>query len=34
MGRLEMLNLLKNLNCLELFELSFAMSISARDNKR
>jgi hypothetical protein len=32
-GRLEMLNLLENLDCLELCELSFAMSIRARDNK-
>jgi hypothetical protein len=35
MGRLEVLNLLEDLNCLELCELSFAMSVSlARDNKR
>ena len=33
MCRLEMLNLLENLDCLELCELSFAMSIRARDNK-
>ena len=33
MGRLEMLNLLKDLDCLELCELSFAMSMRARDNK-
>ena len=34
MGRLEMLNLLEDLDCFELCELSFAMSIRARDNKR
>ena len=34
MGRLEMLNLLEDLDCLEFCELSFAMSIRARDNKR
>jgi len=33
MGRLEMLNLLEALACLELCELSFAMLIRARDNK-
>ena len=33
MGRLEMLNLLEDLDCLELCELSFAMSIRARYNK-
>ena len=36
MGRLEMslLNLLEDLECLKLCELSFAMSMRARDNKR
>ena len=34
MCRLKMLNLLEDLDCLELCELSFAMSIRARDNKR
>ena len=34
MCRLEMLNLLEDLDCLELCELSFAMSIRGRDNKR
>ena len=34
MCRLKMLNLLDDLDCLELCELSIAMSIRARDNKR
>ena len=34
MGRLDMLNLLEDLVCLERCELSFAMLITARDNKR
>ena len=34
MGRLEMLNLLGDLDCLERCELSFAISMRARDNKR
>ena len=34
MGRLEMLNPLKDLDCLERCELSFAMSMRTRDNKR
>ena len=33
MGRLEMLNLLEDLGCLELRELSFAMLIKKGDNK-
>ena len=33
MGHLEMLNLLEDLDCLELCELSFAMSNRTRDNK-
>ena len=33
MNRLEMLNLLKDLDRLELCELYFAMSIRTRDNK-
>jgi len=33
-GRLKLLNQLEDLECLELCELSFAMSIRARDNKR
>ena len=33
MGRLEILNLLEDLDCLELCGLSFAMSMRARDNK-
>ena len=34
MGRLKMLSLLEDLDCLELCELSFAMSIRTRDNKQ
>ena len=34
MGRLEMLNLLGDLDCLERCELSFAISMRTRDNKR
>ena len=34
MDRLEMLSLLKTLNCLELFELSFAMLISTTSVER
>jgi hypothetical protein len=34
MGRLKMLNLLEDLDCSELCELCFAMSIRARGNKR
>ena len=34
MGRLKMLNMLEDLDCLELCELSFAMSIRGRSNKR
>ena len=34
MGRLKMLNMLDDLDCLELCELSFAMSIRGRSNKR
>ena len=34
MGRLEMVNLVEDLDCFELCELSFAMSIRARDDKR
>ena len=34
MGRLKMLNLLEDLDCLELCESSFSMSIRARGNKR
>ena len=33
-GRLKMLNLVEDLDCLELWELSFAMSIRARYSKR
>ena len=33
MGRLKVLSILEDLDCLELCELSFAMSIRTRDNK-